>query len=502
MDGDVAQLGWLRELAQPPRRDADGRRRPRRRRPRPGRPRLGGRGRARRRGRRPGRDARQGARQLRRLRLRQPRGPRPARQHRSAADLLDGPAARRRSQRPRPRSRSPNPSRPGSDGCASNASTLRARARRQRARPRRRRSADHAGRGRRPRRARSRSAGALSTPASTRRRSGRRPSPTGRRGCGSRVLADHEPDELLTPPPRSPMPSGPSPPRATGRSTCRTRSRGRSASSGTAGASKRSRTGTALPTLPRRRRPGRLRRLRDPAGLFVTGTGTEVGKTVVAAVIAAAGGGAGLDCAVFKPAVSGLDEGGEPDHALLARASGSAQTDGRDRPLPLRAAALAAPRGRAGRRGDRPDRLRARGARPPPSADVIVCEGVGGLMVPLTPRLPGPQPRRRPRAAARRSPRAPGLGTINHTLLTIEAAWTAELEVRAVVLTPWPERAGRLEQSNRETIAELTGVEVMTLDRIDLAAPEGWPRLGRSDDPALATNLRPSGPLPSDRLPT
>jgi dethiobiotin synthetase len=63
-------------------------------------------------------------------------------------------------------------------------------------------------------------------------------------------------------------------------------------------------------------------------------------------------------------------------------------------------------------------------------------------------------------------------------VVTIEAAWTAELEVRAVVLTPWPGEAGRLEQSNRETIAELTGVEVMTLDRIDLAAPEGWPRLG------------------------
>ncbi len=73
---------------------------------------------------------------------------------------------------------------------------------------------------------------------------------------------------------------------------------------------------------------------------------------------------------------------------------------------------------------------------------------------------------------------APGLGTINHTLLTIEAAWTAELEVRAVVLTPWPGERRPLEQSNRETIAELSGVEVLTLDRIDLAAPEGWPRLG------------------------
>ena len=61
-------------------------------------------------------------------------------------------------------------------------------------------------------------------------------------------------------------------------------------------------------------------------GVFVTGTGTEVGKSVVAAVIAAGAAAEGLDVAVFKPAVSGLDEGGEPDHALLARASGSGQS--------------------------------------------------------------------------------------------------------------------------------------------------------------------------------
>ena len=36
---------------------------------------------------------------------------------------------------------------------------------------------------------------------------------------------------------------------------------------------------------------------------------------------------------------------------------------------------------------------------------------------------------------------SPGLGTINHTLLTLEAAWAAELEVACVVLTPWPEEA-------------------------------------------------------------
>ena len=55
---------------------------------------------------------------------------------------------------------------------------------------------------------------------------------------------------------------------------------------------------------------------------------------------------------------------------------------------------------------------------------------------------------------------APGLGTINHTLLTLEAARAAGLDVRAVVLTPWPEQPSELERSNRETIARLGEVEV------------------------------------------
>ena len=47
----------------------------------------------------------------------------------------------------------------------------------------------------------------------------------------------------------------------------------------------------------------------------------------------------------------------------------------------------------------------------------------------------------------------PGLGTINHTLLTLEAARSAGLAVAGVVLTPWPEHPSAMERSNRETIA-------------------------------------------------
>jgi dethiobiotin synthetase len=72
---------------------------------------------------------------------------------------------------------------------------------------------------------------------------------------------------------------------------------------------------------------------------------------------------------------------------------------------------------------------------------------------------------------------APGLGTINHTLLTVESVRAAGLDPALVVLTPWPDPAAELERSNRETIARLGEVEVVTLPRIALDRRGDWPRL-------------------------
>lgn len=212
-------------------------------------------------------------------------------------------------------------------------------------------------------------------------------------------------------------------------------------------------------------------------GVFVTGTGTEVGKTVVAATIARSLAEEGKRVAVFKPAVTGLDEWGEPDHALLRRAAGSGQSD--EEIAPYRYGPPMSPHLAAELAGEEisPPRLLAAARAAAAGADAIVCEGVGGLLVPLTPRYLV-----RDLAAGLGLPvviaAPPGLGTINHTLLTIEAARAAELEVQSVVLTPWPEEPGQIEESNREAIAELGAVKVETLARIDLAEPRGWQGLG------------------------
>ena len=66
----------------------------------------------------------------------------------------------------------------------------------------------------------------------------------------------------------------------------------------------------------------------------------------------------------------------------------------------------------------------------------------------------------------------PGLGTINHTLLTLEAARAAGLRVAAVVLTPWPEPPDAVARSNRDTIARLGAVQVDVLPRIERATAQ------------------------------
>jgi dethiobiotin synthetase len=211
-------------------------------------------------------------------------------------------------------------------------------------------------------------------------------------------------------------------------------------------------------------------------GVFVTGTGTEVGKTVVAATIARTHAESGERVAVFKPAVSGFEAPGEPDHELLRRAAGSEQSD--DEVAPFRYAPPVSPHLGAELAGEAidPAALRAAALQAASAAELLVVEGVGGFLVPLT---LGYLVRdfARDLALPVVIAAAPGLGTINHTLLTVEAVRSVGLEVLAVVLTPWPETPGEIERSNREAIERLGAVRVESLGRLDLADPDTWPPL-------------------------
>jgi dethiobiotin synthetase len=173
--------------------------------------------------------------------------------------------------------------------------------------------------------------------------------------------------------------------------------------------------------------------------------------------------------AAFKPVVTGVDEPGDgawpADHELLASVTGVRAQD----VCPTTFGAAVSPHlaaQLAGQAAVTLDGCVAAARRAAAGADALVVEGVGGLLVPL-----GDDGSIRDLAVALGLPLViaarPGLGTINHSLLTIEAARAADLDVRAVVLTPWPQEPAVMHRSNRETIARLGEVDVATLAHVD-----------------------------------
>lgn len=207
-------------------------------------------------------------------------------------------------------------------------------------------------------------------------------------------------------------------------------------------------------------------------GCFVTGTDTGAGKTMLAAAIAAALHAGGERVAAYKPVVTGLDEPDElwpADHVLLAAVTGAqpqevcATTFG-PAVSPHLAAELAGVELSL-------DALVAAARAAAQRADVVVVEGVGGLLVPFDAthcvRDLAVALGLSVIVAAR-----PGLGTINHSLLTVESARSAGLDVRAVVLSPWPQAPTVMQRSNRTTIAARAGVEVATLATVGPSAGE------------------------------
>jgi len=181
--------------------------------------------------------------------------------------------------------------------------------------------------------------------------------------------------------------------------------------------------------------------------------------------------------------VTGLDEPSETgwpaDHELLASVAGMTPEE----VSPLRYGPAVSPHLAAALAGETIDpaalivRARESAGRANPDDGALIVEGVGGLLVPLADKFTV-----RDLAVALGLPvviaASPGLGTINHTLLSVESARAAGLDVRAVVLTPWPQAPGELERSNRETISRLGEIEVVDLGRVRSPAAGDLARAG------------------------
>lgn len=210
-------------------------------------------------------------------------------------------------------------------------------------------------------------------------------------------------------------------------------------------------------------------------GVFVTGTGTGVGKTIFAAGLAWALRQKNIDVGVMKPFATSdkifSKRFKSSDTALLARAAAAKETDAELNPVfyrvagaPLMAAAIA----------NRPlpsirgvlNTLRSVAAR----HEFIVAEGIGGVLVPLTSRhsvidfikLSG-----LPVVIVT----TPFVGTINSTLLTVRMCLARGLRIAGLVISMMPRNPSRVEEATPKVLATISKVPVLG----------SIPRLSRAD---------------------
>ena len=191
-------------------------------------------------------------------------------------------------------------------------------------------------------------------------------------------------------------------------------------------------------------------------GLFVTGTDTGVGKTVVAAALLRALGNAGVRCVGMKPVAAGFDESGVNADVLALAAAANVDAPLADR-NPYAFADAVAPHLAAQASGTTIDMavIAAAAGRLATRADALIVEGAGGVLVPLDASHDMLDV-----AAMLGLPVllvvGLRLGCLNHALLSALAIRRRGLELRGWVANRLPAPM-RLADRNVETLAERLG---------------------------------------------
>jgi len=197
-------------------------------------------------------------------------------------------------------------------------------------------------------------------------------------------------------------------------------------------------------------------------GLFVTGTDTGVGKTLVSAALALFLRKRGLDVGIMKPVETGVEN---PlalgnDGRLLQWAAASA--DEPELVSPYRLSAPLAPSVAAEHENVHIDcgLLAAAASTLASRHDYLIIEGAGGLMVPLAGGILLADLAKNinfPLLTVCR----PGLGTINHTLLTVFAARTMGIPLAGFLINNMPLIPGEAEESVPHTLASLASADLL-----------------------------------------
>ncbi|MBU8811595.1 dethiobiotin synthase [Mycolicibacterium goodii] len=221
--------------------------------------------------------------------------------------------------------------------------------------------------------------------------------------------------------------------------------------------------------------------------LAVTGTDTGVGKTVTTAALACATRLAGRDVAVCKPVQTGTIDG-DDDLGEVRRLSGVTALHGGWRyPEPLAPVAAAA---RAGAglpsRTDLVDSVRAVDE----PHRLTLVEGAGGLLVVLGADGVTLRDLAGDLDAQVLVVVSPGLGTLNHTALTLEALAAQKVSCAGLVIGAWPDEPGVAELDNRKALADLAPLRAVLPAGAGLATPEHFEALsGAAFDADWITSL-------------
>jgi dethiobiotin synthetase len=201
------------------------------------------------------------------------------------------------------------------------------------------------------------------------------------------------------------------------------------------------------------------------SGLFITGTDTGVGKTTIAAAIAMAMKRMGLNVGVMKPLQSGLDSDAD---ILMAAAE---VDDDKSLVVPYSFKEPVAPTLAARLEGVDVDLdlIRTAYAKLASRHEPMIVEGAGGIMVPLVENKKesylfsdlAAELKLKTIIVAR-----PGLGTVNHTLLTIDHARKKRLELACIIINGYPENPGLSEENNPAMIEEISRLPVIVMNHL------------------------------------
>ncbi|MGW4172121.1 dethiobiotin synthase [Streptomyces chartreusis] len=193
--------------------------------------------------------------------------------------------------------------------------------------------------------------------------------------------------------------------------------------------------------------------------LVITGTGTEVGKTVTTAAVAAAARGAGRSVAVLKAAQTGVRPDEDGDAQEVARLAGPVTTAELARyPDPLAPATAAR---RAGRKAVSPHEIAEAAAKLAAEHDLVLVEGAGGLLVRFDESGGTLADAAELMAAPVLVVAAAGLGTLNTTELTARELRRRGLDLLGVVIGSWPEEADLASRCNVADLPEVAGAPLL-----------------------------------------